>query len=72
MLNQALVRNVRTCRSDAKGDVQVAHTTRTRVPKRSTGAEQLVVGMKALQWGWTEGAALFSRGRGPTGNGRSP
>jgi len=36
-LNQALVRNVRTCRSDAKGDVQAAHTARTRVPKRSTG-----------------------------------
>src|SRR5438132_12111985 len=47
-LNQALVRNVRTCRSDAKGDVQAAPTARTRVPKRSTGAEQLVVGMKAL------------------------
>src|SRR6266851_2049399 len=47
-LNQALVRNVRTCRSDAKGDVQAAHTARTRVPKRSTGAEQLVVGKKAL------------------------
>src|SRR5262252_10942761 len=47
-LNQALVRNVRTCRSDAKGDVQAAHTARTRVPKRSTGAEQFVVGMKAL------------------------
>src|SRR6516225_6459759 len=47
-LNQALVRNVRTCRSDAKGDVQAAHTARTRVPKWSTGAEQLVVGMKAL------------------------
>src|SRR6516165_5587659 len=46
--NQALVWNVRTCRSDAKGDVQAAHTARTRVPKRSTGAEQLVVGMKAL------------------------
>jgi hypothetical protein len=47
-LNQALVRNVRTCRSDAKGDVQAANTARTRVPKRSTGAEQLVVGMKVL------------------------
>src|SRR3979409_69843 len=70
-LNQALVRNVRTCRSDAKGDVQAAHTARTRVPKRSTGAEQLVVGMKARYWGWTEGAALFSRGCGPTGDGRS-
>src|SRR5580704_9703569 len=47
-LNQALVRNVRTCRSDAKGEVSSAPTARTRVPKRSTGAEQLVVGMKAL------------------------
>ena len=47
-LNQALVRNVRTCRSDAKGDVQAAQTARTRVPMRSTGAEQPVVGMKAL------------------------
>ena len=47
-LNQALVRNVRTCRSDAKGDIQVAHTARIRVPMRSTGAEQLVVGKKAL------------------------
>src|SRR6266516_1708142 len=47
-LNQALVRNVRTCRSDANGDVQAAQTARTRVPKRSTGTEQLVVGRKAL------------------------
>ena len=34
--------------SDAKGEVQVAQTARIRVPMRSTGAEQLVVGMKAL------------------------
>ncbi len=47
-LNQAFVRNVRTCRSDAKGDVQAATTARARVPMRSTGAEQLVVGVKAL------------------------
>src|SRR6266536_3511653 len=47
-LNQALVRNVRTCRSDAKGDVQAAHTVRIRVPMRWTGTEQLVVGVKAL------------------------
>src|SRR6266699_5027186 len=47
-LNQALVRNVRTCRSDAKRDIQAAHTVRIRVPKRSTGTEQLVVGRKAL------------------------
>ncbi len=39
---------------------------------RSTGAEQPVVGVKVLKWDWTEGAASFSRGPGPTGNGRSP
>ena len=47
-LNQALVRNVRTCRSDAKGEVASGQTARTRVPMRSTGTEQPVVGMKAL------------------------
>jgi hypothetical protein len=26
---------------------------------RGTGAEQLVVGTKALQWRWTEGAVVF-------------
>jgi hypothetical protein len=46
--DQALVWNVRTCRSDAKEDVQVANTTRTRVPMRGTGAEQFVVGLKVL------------------------
>jgi hypothetical protein len=44
----ALVRNVRTCRPDAKGEAQVAATTRARVPMRGTGAETLVVGLKAL------------------------
>ena len=34
--------------SDAKGDIQVVHTARIRGPMRSTGAEQLVVGMRAL------------------------
>jgi hypothetical protein len=46
--DQALVRNVRTCRPDAKGDVQAATTARIRVPMRGTGAEQLVVGRKVL------------------------
>jgi hypothetical protein len=45
-LNQALVRNVRTCRS--KGEIQAAKSARIRVPMRSTGTEQIVVGMKAL------------------------
>jgi hypothetical protein len=47
-LDQALARNVRTCRPDAKGEAQVANTTRARVPMRGTGAEALVVGMKVL------------------------
>ena len=46
--DQALVWNVRTCRSDAKGDVQAAETARTRVPMRGTGAERSVVGVKVL------------------------
>jgi hypothetical protein len=46
--DQALVWNVRTCRPDAKGEVQVAKTTRARVPMRGTGAEQFAVGLKVL------------------------
>jgi hypothetical protein len=46
--DQALVWNVRTCRSDAKGDVRVAETTRARVPMRNTGAERPVVGLRVL------------------------
>ena len=46
--DQALVWNVRTCRPDAKGEVQVAKTTRARGPMRGTGAEQFVVGLKVL------------------------
>ena len=45
---QALVWNVRTCRPDAKGEVQTAETVRTRVPMRGTGVEQFVVGLKVL------------------------
>src|SRR3954466_1247146 len=46
--DQALVWNMRTCRCDAKGDVQAAQTARIRVPMRGTGAEQLVGGRKVL------------------------
>ena len=46
--DQALVWNVRTCRPDAKGDVQAAQTARISVPMRGTGAEQLVGGRKVL------------------------
>ena len=51
-LNQALVWNVRTCRSDAKGEIASGSKPRgTRVPMRSTGTEQLVVGMKVSVMG---------------------
>ena len=46
--DQASMRNRRTRRPDAKGDAQVAETTRARVPKRGTGAEAFVVGLKVL------------------------
>jgi hypothetical protein len=46
--DQALVRNVRTCRSDVKGDAQAADTARARVPMRGTGAEWPIVGTRVL------------------------
>jgi len=45
-LFQAFLRNVGTCRLDAKGEIQVGNTTRMRVPMPSSGAEQPVVVMK--------------------------
>ena len=47
-LNQALVWNVRTCSPMQREGSQAAQTARIRVPMRSTGTEQLVVGTKAL------------------------
>lgn len=40
---QALVRNVGTCRSDAKGEPASGSPTRGRVPRRSGGADRRVV-----------------------------
>jgi hypothetical protein len=37
-----------TSRPDAKGEIQVAESTRVRVPMQGTGAEQLVVVLKWL------------------------
>jgi len=45
---QALVRNVGTCRRDAKGEGASGAPARLRVPMRGTGAELLGVGMKLL------------------------
>ena len=39
---QALVRNVGTCCSDAKGELASGRTTRRRVPMRSRGADRRV------------------------------
>src|SRR6202022_3901113 len=47
-LNQALARNVRTCAPMQRERSQAAQTARIRVPMRGTGAEQPVVGTKAL------------------------
>ena len=47
-LNQALVRNVRTYAPMQRERSQAAQTARIRVPMRSIGAEQPVVGTKAL------------------------
>src|SRR2546430_14513715 len=65
-LNQALVRNVRTCPPMQRERSQAAQTARIRVPMRSTGAEQPVIVMKVVEWDRSEGAALFSRGHGST------
>lgn len=43
---QALVRNVGTCRSDAKGEPASGRPTRGRVPMRSGGADRCVVVVK--------------------------
>ena len=47
-VDQASLRNVGTCRPDAKGEAQAAETASARVPMRGTGAEMLVVGSKAV------------------------
>ena len=47
-LEQALAWNGRTCRPDAKGKGRAGSPCETRVPMRDTGAEQPVVGLKAL------------------------
>ncbi len=44
--DQALVRNVGTCRSDAKGEPASGRPTRGRVPMRSGGTDRRVVVMK--------------------------
>jgi len=54
-LFQALLGNVGTCRTDAKGEVQVVSTVRARVPMRYTGAEQPVVALRLGNAGGAKG-----------------
>ena len=49
------MRNVGTWRSDAKGEAQGDGTPRVRVPKRSAGADQLVVALKPGNAGGAKG-----------------
>ena len=55
ILVQAFMRNVGTWRSDAKGEAQGAGTPRVRLPRRSAGADQLVVVMKPGNAGGAKG-----------------
>ena len=62
-LIQALVWNVGTRRSDAKGGTQVEEPTRVRVPTRDTGTEQSVVAEKSRNGDGAKGLrclALFA------------
>jgi len=70
-LIQALLRNVGTCRFRCEGRNSSGGPTRMRVPMRSTGADQLVVALKSLQWGWSEGVGSSGRTLWPTSDGRS-
>ena len=47
-LIEALIEKAGTCRSDAKGEIQVAESIRMRVPMRRTGADWPVVAVKFL------------------------
>ncbi|PIQ31455.1 MAG: hypothetical protein CO186_04405 [Zetaproteobacteria bacterium CG_4_9_14_3_um_filter_49_83] len=50
-LNQALMENVGTCRSDVKGESWSGSPARLSVPMPDTGAEQLAVVLKLPQSG---------------------
>ena len=69
-LHLAFAWNVGTCRPDDKGEIQVSGPHEDGVPKRDTGAEQPVVGVKVRKADWTEGVALFGSQMRSTSNGR--
>ena len=69
--DQALIRNVRTCRSDAKGRVQVdgLHEHASTDAEHRGGAVRS--SEEARESGWSEGTALSSRRDRPTACGMS-
>jgi len=69
--SQALMRNVGTCRPDAKGEPQVEETARGRVPMRGTGADQPVRAMKPGNSGGAKGLTRPAEVCESTGNGRN-
>lgn len=68
---QALAENVGTRSPDVKGEPQAASHARGRVPKRGTGADQLVVVMKPGNAGGAKGLSDPAFGNESTRNGRS-
>jgi len=69
ILVQAFMRNVGTWRSDVKGEAQGARTPRVRVPRRSAGADQLVVVMKPGNAGGAKGLNRPATEMGQPGRG---
>src|SRR5690606_31077443 len=67
--NQALVRNVGTCRSDAKGEPASGRPTRGRVPMRSGGADRCVVVLKPGNAGGAKASACPAEACGQLGRG---
>ena len=61
---QALVRNVGTYRSDAKGEPTSGRTTRGRVPMRGGGADRRVVVMKPGNAGGAKASACPAEAAG--------
>lgn len=61
---QALVRNVGTCRLDAKGELRVADPRGGRVPMRGAGADGSVVAKKPGNAGRAKGSNDLVTGKG--------
>jgi hypothetical protein len=61
---QALVRNMGTCRPDAKGDPRSGRPTRGRVPMRGEGTDGLVEAMKPGNAGGAKGPDTSALGTG--------